>query len=175
MSISLLFLCSTYLTASPCVLNADFQSVKCGMDGQDTFSLKGIIPAWIGSVIHLKDFKKSERRSCVNVEVAILGSPSLTVLTVYVDIKWHEKKISRANVQFVCGVYSWLQINLASDVFISPSVLVSCNTSVLFYIHCYFLLEMLSVDGLSVDAGMLKICQFLWNCLENLLELFGTG
>ena len=59
--------------------------------------------------------------------------------------------------------------------FISPTVLVSCNTSVLFYVHCYFLLEMLSVDGLSVDAGMLKICQFLWNCLENLLELFGTG
>ena len=31
----------------------------------------------------------SELRSCVEVEVAVLGSPSLTVRTVYVDVKQH--------------------------------------------------------------------------------------
>ena len=31
----------------------------------------------------------SELRSCVNVEVAILGSPSITVLMVSVDVKQH--------------------------------------------------------------------------------------
>ena len=87
----------------------------------------------------ISHLKKSELRNCANVEVAVLGSPSLIVL-VSVDVKWHEKKISRASVQFVCSVYSWLQINLASDVFISPTVLVSCNASVCFtYIVIFFL------------------------------------
>ena len=31
----------------------------------------------------------SERRSCVKVEVAVLGSPSLIVLVVCVDVKQH--------------------------------------------------------------------------------------
>ena len=31
----------------------------------------------------------SELRSCVKVEVAVLGSPSLTVLLVSVDVKQH--------------------------------------------------------------------------------------
>ena len=31
----------------------------------------------------------SELRSCVNVEVAVLGSPSLIVLLVSVDVKQH--------------------------------------------------------------------------------------
>ena len=31
----------------------------------------------------------SEVRSCVKVEVAVLGSPSLTVLTVSVDVQEH--------------------------------------------------------------------------------------
>ena len=32
---------------------------------------------------------QSELRSCVKVEVAVLGSPSLTVRTVSVDVKQH--------------------------------------------------------------------------------------
>ena len=32
---------------------------------------------------------KSEPRNCVKVEVAVLGSPSLTVLMVSVDVKQH--------------------------------------------------------------------------------------
>ena len=34
----------------------------------------------------------SELRSCVKVEVAVLGSPSLIILRVSVDIKHHKKK-----------------------------------------------------------------------------------
>ena len=32
---------------------------------------------------------KSEMRNCVNIEVAVLGSSSLTVRTVSVDVKQH--------------------------------------------------------------------------------------
>ena len=31
----------------------------------------------------------TELRSCLKVEVAVLGSPSLIVLTVFVDVKQH--------------------------------------------------------------------------------------
>ena len=34
----------------------------------------------------------AELRSCVKVEVAVLGSPSLISLTVCVDVKQHERK-----------------------------------------------------------------------------------
>ena len=34
-------------------------------------------------------YQSPELRSCVKVEVAVLGSPSLTVLTVSVDVKQH--------------------------------------------------------------------------------------
>ena len=36
---------------------------------------------------HFKKFKRSELRSCVKVEVAVLGSPSLIVIMVAVDLK----------------------------------------------------------------------------------------
>ena len=36
-----------------------------------------------------EQFPVSELRSCVTVEVAVLGSPSLTVLMVSVDVKQH--------------------------------------------------------------------------------------
>ena len=38
----------------------------------------------------------SELRSCVKVEVAVLGSPPLTVLMVSVDVKQHFKKTKQA-------------------------------------------------------------------------------
>ena len=38
--------------------------------------------------------KQSELRSCVKVEVAVLGSPSLIVLIVSVDVKQHERRRS---------------------------------------------------------------------------------
>ena len=37
----------------------------------------------------------SELKSCVNVEVAVLSSPSLIVLMVSVDVKQHYKKCLR--------------------------------------------------------------------------------
>ena len=36
--------------------------------------------------------KHSELRSCVTVEAAVLGSPSLTVLVVFAGVKLHLKK-----------------------------------------------------------------------------------
>ena len=36
---------------------------------------------------HFKKFKRSELRSCVKVEVAVLGSPSLIVLTFSVELE----------------------------------------------------------------------------------------
>ena len=47
--------------------------------------------------------KKSEFRNCVKVEVDVLGSPSLTVLAVSVDVKQHLKKKAEERRESVHG------------------------------------------------------------------------
>ena len=42
-----------------------------------------------------KKGEDSELRSCVKVEVDVLGSPSLTVCTVSVDVKQHRRRVGR--------------------------------------------------------------------------------
>ena len=44
---------------------------------------------WYTELIRCTAHKGSELRSCVKVEMAVLGSPSLIVCTVSVDIKQH--------------------------------------------------------------------------------------
>ena len=44
----------------------------------------------------------SELRSCVNVEVAVVFAPSLTVLTVSVDVEQHWNSLSRAQELCEC-------------------------------------------------------------------------
>ena len=39
-----------------------------------------------------REFRLTELRSCVKVEVAVLGSQSLTVLMVFAEVKQHLKK-----------------------------------------------------------------------------------
>ena len=47
---------------------------------------------WVFSYGYLK--QRSELRSCVKVEVAVLGWPSLIVRTVSVDVMHHQRKHS---------------------------------------------------------------------------------
>ena len=45
----------------------------------------------------------SEFRSCVKVEVVVLGSPSLIVPMVSVDVKNTELELARVRAQKLCG------------------------------------------------------------------------
>ena len=61
--------------------------------------------------------ENSELRSCVKVEVAILGSPSLIVLAVSVDVKQHQKKslfhqrqTRQERTQTFCGTFTTGQL-----------------------------------------------------------------
>ena len=61
------------------------ESLNCGAGAG-----KSVVLAWS---LKRKSpmFGQSELRSCVKVEVDVLGSPSLTVLTVSVDVKQNLK------------------------------------------------------------------------------------
>ena len=106
------------------------------------------------SVLQARDTKivsvvltiKTELRSCVKVEVAVLGSPSLTTLTVSVDVKQHWT-VLRHWSQFVP--------NMSTDV---------RGHEALHHYHLYFRIAQELYGSLGVCPGLppLITLLFLW-------------
>ena len=75
---------------------------------------------WLPSLLSLivcVDEKYHERRSCIKVEVAVLGSPSIIVFMVSAEVKHHERRRSCVKVELaVVGPPSLIVRTVSVDV-----------------------------------------------------------